>query len=798
MTTSNSGSGSPKQAPAPISFRITIFPNVAAATKTSFTMTVKELATHIALVTAKRKEGLPLLKLASFGDVPTTKNSLRHDANMGDISGVEIEHDKGPMKLEEALTRLDAFNISYVAYHTPRHTPDEPHWRILLPTSREYAKTARSELVARLNGLLDSQLARESFVPLSQTFYYGIVRDTLEQEVIYIEGEYFDTIEALRLNARWPGDMTPTIAGQSKPIGQWTEAKMAALEKHRDPAHRNGQNGWHDLVRDYSCSLAARGYEDEEIRQLCAPYCNEGADDEDLTTLLDGPRINQIKRRKAPTTLLRQLKAQIEGTAQPAPAPGETPPDNCTIELPPEPKHTAPMDEKVQWLLTRYGYVTHKAPVIDLYATKAEPSLSIQWLRDRYLSWRETKDVQKAKPEYELVTNRWQVHPHRIHPVGVVLAPNQPFPIFTQNGLVLKNLYRRPQHTGEGEIETFLDFMAHLLPDEVEREWCLDWIAHKWLHPEIPGSAIIMVAHGVFGAGRTLWGSIMHRLFGEDYTREQDFSILDGTNSQSRFTDWIHKVFTTVDEGSSHEHAHRIGERRRVYERLKRLADPAPVRRTIEGKGTAAVDIVSCNSLAVFTNHNNALALPVDDRRFAVLTNGRPLVEPLRSRILAWREQPGTIAALARYCEWRDLSRFDAQLAPMTEGKALMTEMAQTEAEQAMIDLKSDASFGKIFWREVLVSAITMRCAHDPYIKDYIKEAWQRHVVPVFTGNQPLETGNQPGRLVQKTVTIDGLRRRLFCFGCYLDEVTRMTQDQVDRELAKFKPVNVTAYQPLR
>ena len=55
----------------------------------------------------------------------------------------------------------------------------------------------------------------------------------------------------------------------------------------------------------------------------------------------------------------------------------------------------------------------------------------------------------------------------------------------------------------------FLAFLERFLPDRREREWLLDWMAHKMRRPEIPGTAIVFVAddvedtgNGKFGTGR--------------------------------------------------------------------------------------------------------------------------------------------------------------------------------------------------------------------------------------------------------------------------------------------------------
>jgi hypothetical protein len=53
------------------------------------------------------KDKLPWLKLAVFGDERTRNNSLRHNANVKEISGVEVDYDAKEMTFEEAVARCD-------------------------------------------------------------------------------------------------------------------------------------------------------------------------------------------------------------------------------------------------------------------------------------------------------------------------------------------------------------------------------------------------------------------------------------------------------------------------------------------------------------------------------------------------------------------------------------------------------------------------------------------------------------------------------------------------------------------
>jgi hypothetical protein len=52
------------------------------------------------------KAAMPLIKMARFGDLRTDKGSLRHDANVVAISGIEGDYDAGQVSLADAATQL--------------------------------------------------------------------------------------------------------------------------------------------------------------------------------------------------------------------------------------------------------------------------------------------------------------------------------------------------------------------------------------------------------------------------------------------------------------------------------------------------------------------------------------------------------------------------------------------------------------------------------------------------------------------------------------------------------------------
>jgi hypothetical protein len=113
------------------------------------------------------KEDCSLIKLATFGDKRTAKKSLRHDANLIKLYGLEGDYDSGTVTPAEAAERLRAAGITAIVYTSPSHgLPDKgQRWRVLAPLSRPHAPSEHVRLVDRLNGALGGILGGESLGP---------------------------------------------------------------------------------------------------------------------------------------------------------------------------------------------------------------------------------------------------------------------------------------------------------------------------------------------------------------------------------------------------------------------------------------------------------------------------------------------------------------------------------------------------------------------------------------------------------------------------------------------------------
>lgn len=268
---------------------VTFFRDHTATTKDEKSLTLRQLVPMIRTTTAPEKAALPWLKLASFGDGRTRKGSLRNNANVLAIDGVEADYDAGVMTPEQAVAALTAANLAAVVYTSPSHQAHTPKWRVLCPLADTTMPEERAALTARLNGVLGGKLARESFT-LSQAYYYGSVRKNPAHVVLLVEGRPLD--EAVELEAVSPAKVElPKIKPAGKPATPAPEGDdrgLPAAALREACALFEGQTGVgrHQVLLAATLVVApfvASGHlpEDEVIAGLTEAMSDSGRDPND-------------------------------------------------------------------------------------------------------------------------------------------------------------------------------------------------------------------------------------------------------------------------------------------------------------------------------------------------------------------------------------------------------------------------------------------------------------------------------------------------------------------------------------
>jgi hypothetical protein len=203
----------------------------------TFRGSLAQLAVWLSGITAPVKTRLPLIKLATFGNVTTAKGCYRNDGNVVAIYGVEIDYDGEQVAFEEACSRLEG--VAAICYTSPSHTPDKPRWRVLLPFARERLPRERTGWVLRAGQILGIELGQDSLT-LSQTYYAGKINDLFQIKLI--QGEPIDLVHEpvyVPVRDRHVGERRPFHGG---PITGYCEEALRAAARNIARAPKGQQN----------------------------------------------------------------------------------------------------------------------------------------------------------------------------------------------------------------------------------------------------------------------------------------------------------------------------------------------------------------------------------------------------------------------------------------------------------------------------------------------------------------------------------------------------------------------------
>lgn len=407
-------------------------------------------------------------------------------------------------------------------------------------------------------------------------------------------------------------------------------------------------------------------------------------------------------------------------------------------------------------LLETYAFCPNmKNGVVPIWANKIAEGMSMASFRTMMQPWVEEEvgprgGIRKVHP-----VDLWASSSRRVTVEGLRLRPDKPRPTYEEDGKLWINTYAPPQHSGTGSVSLWLEYMESLLPDATEREWFIDWLAHKYARPWVPGPGVVMVARR-FGTGRGTLGAILKQLFGGPYVRQVPFSIVSGQSYQSQYTEWLaESLLVLVNESSETGGGSTYATKRDTYERLKELIEPRAEERYIVMKSAPSFMGFSYASFLIATNHVDALPIPADDRRLAVLTNGEPREEAFWDRLNAWKDEPGNIAALADWLlarGWRDYSPYVAP--PMFEAKSLMV-----DANQSELDDRLEEVLGSLVGECFTIQQIVNLVGDDHDARSAFPRQWEQ-VVKRLIQSRCYRVGVRNGR--NWTTMVEGRRYAVY------------------------------------
>jgi|GEM_PF-5474074 len=227
----------------------------------------------------------------------------------------------------------------------------------------------------------------------------------------------------------------------------------------------------------------------------------------------------------------------------------------------------------------------------------------------------------KLAGRYITAAQQWMENPFRIAAVSSTHAAGEAPMIRSKHGDLTLNSYRPPPW-GKGSfsqyhVDRFNSFISYLLPNKSERNYFMQWLAAKVQRPQHRGTAIVMVAEA-YGVGRSTLALMLGELFGIYNSATVGFEELVKAGG---FNHWEDKDFVVVSEAEDTSSYLEAKGARKAYECLKQRVDTTAVKTTLNVKYMKHREITVTSSYLILTNHEGAIAIPEDDRRFSVMRN---------------------------------------------------------------------------------------------------------------------------------------------------------------------------------
>ena len=304
---------------ASLQIAFTIWKDVKGESREQHTRTWPELCELLSKeLPSQTKAQCRLVKLSIFGDQRTDKGSLRHDANVLTVTGVEGDYDAGAVTLDEAIARLERHQIKAYLYESWSSTTEHPRWRVLAPLTAPVAPDARLRLVEALNGALGGILATESKT-LSQSFYFGHpvnqhrrIGHTFDNPD---EGFCLDQLDDLELLRQPFGSGSKTPSDQPKQgADDWLAKLLTGDDVHGNALRIIGKMVWQGV--DDATIKATFKVLAEKVRDLRG---NERAAElvgSELQRMIDGARSKDYAPFAGPKVDFSALLKTPEGNQQ--------------------------------------------------------------------------------------------------------------------------------------------------------------------------------------------------------------------------------------------------------------------------------------------------------------------------------------------------------------------------------------------------------------------------------------------------------------------------------------------------
>jgi hypothetical protein len=379
-------------------------------------------------------------------------------------------------------------------------------------------------------------------------------------------------------------------------------------------------------------------------------------------------------------------------------------------------------------MVARYVLIQNGQLVGDRKALSGGPEDGLIRLTDFKAAYAQNIEVRASsgkEPIKKPAGALWQSKLKTTRVLDTIYDPTSPDNrILTIAGSMYFNTYRRPNHSPmTGNPDEFLRHCEHVIPDPTERELFYDWVAFKLKNPGKRPYSMVMVADlpvvddgnkgERYGIGRSMISDALAACF-QDGVRNITLGDLTGIGGQSDFDDWKEGTQLIAAEEAKMSEQKNWAAGSSTYEHLKLVVDTKPSKNVrVKPKYGRIRYVTTYYSVIIFTNHADALTLPVGDRRFCVIDNATTRrTDSEYADMAGFLENQQNISNLYHWLMTRNISEFKHARPPMTPAKNLMIESSKTSSDEVWSRML-EVLTGAIVTKDQLVRAAELVCGSD-------------------------------------------------------------------------------------
>lgn len=339
--------------------------------------------------------------------------------------------------------------------------------------------------------------------------------------------------------------------------------------------------------------------------------------------------------------------------------------------------------------LGRYIYIAEGDSICDLEKAGEYSVRKLNEFRNQTANQRHSvpSPSNKKKMKLEPVHSAWMVHPDRMTADTIAYRPDRKGERFfhdDKTGTSHINNFTLPEWAeshDESLLPIVIDHFDFLFPDETERTWFLDWMAHIIQRPEQRCLVHPLLIATEQGVGRGWVTKLITGMVGHWNMAQSQFSDLLG-NHNGFVADVLVCSIGEVREGEG---------RYQVSDKVRDLLteEYLLINRKYGSQGTMKI----YTRFFMSSNHRDALVLPKEDRRVQVLTN--PNYVKTKAYYVALNEWLNT-QGVGQFYWWlmrRDISNFDFTRCSMTKGREAMLGTAMNTEDELFADWLNHCEF---------------------------------------------------------------------------------------------------------